>query len=193
MNLRGEYHTENVTAFDELPKPTVTDENATDVEMQDLEAPQVAEDSPNAAPDAQFQTDRPQDDRRPKRSAAIISQAEDTSIDMDSLYPVFWGLQESFSAPTRLFDVEHFSSFKKGLETTISSFQKVSHDLEKRGMTKGSEESSRRGIKRKRTENGTEAANNFNPKYLTSRDLFELEVCEPPIVLPAGTHLNLGQ
>lgn len=171
VNLRGEYHTENVTAFDELPQTAPNNENVMDVDMQDSEASKPSADSSDAAPDAHSQTDR-----EVKRSSAIVGQAQDTSIDMDSLYPIFWRLQENFSAPTRLFDAEQFSSFKKGLETTISSFQKVSIDLEKRGMTKGSEESARRGIKRKRTENGTEAANNFNPKYLTSRDLFELEV-----------------
>ncbi|WEW59375.1 hypothetical protein PRK78_004846 [Emydomyces testavorans] len=178
VNLRGEYHTENVTAFDELPKPAPTSESAMDVDMHDVEAPKplngslIAESAANSqAGSAPVQGD----DQISKRPSGTVAQAEDTSIDMDALYPVFWGLQANFSAPTRLFEPEHFASFKTGLESTVSTFRKVSMDLEKRGMTKGSEETPRRGIKRKRTENGAETANTFNPKYLTSRDLFELE------------------
>ncbi|QVM10040.1 hypothetical protein D8B26_004703 [Coccidioides posadasii str. Silveira] len=177
VNLRGEYHTENVTTFDEPPKHIAANEDADDVEMKDAEAQKPSDNSSktDAAASSQGGSVSPEiDGQRSKQSTD--HQAEDTSIDMDALYPVFWGLQANFSAPTRLFDHEHFASFKKGLESTISSFQKVSIDLEKRGMTKGSEETSRRGLKRKRGETGPETANTFNPKYLTSRDLFELEV-----------------
>ncbi|EEP77785.1 conserved hypothetical protein [Uncinocarpus reesii 1704] len=175
VNLRGEYHTENITTFDELPTSASAEEDAADVEMRDAEPPKALEDSTKLETATNLQTSAEPDGQRRKPSTATPSQTEDASIDMDALYPIFWGLQASFSSPTRLFDPEHFASFKKGLESTISNFQKVSIDLEKRGMTKGSEETSRRGIKRKRTENGSEAANTFNPKYLTSRDLFELE------------------
>lgn len=97
------------------------------------------------------------------------------ALDMDALYPIFWGLQANFSAPTRLFDPEHFASFRGGLEATLAIFQRVNTDLENRGMSKGSEEP-RRGPKRKRLGDVGETTNSFNPKYLTSRDLFELEV-----------------
>jgi THO complex subunit 1 len=37
-------------------------------------------------------------------------------------------------------------------------------------------EEGKRGMKRKRSQCEDDLANAFNPKYLTSRDLFELEV-----------------
>jgi THO complex subunit 1 len=112
----------------------------------------------------------------PKVLVPEIDQEEHASVlDMDALYPIFWGLQANFSAPTRLFDPEHFASFRAGLEATLTIFQRVNTDLENRGMVKGLEEP-RRGPKRKRVGDVSEMTNSFNPKYLTSRDLFELEV-----------------
>ncbi|KAI1909285.1 hypothetical protein LOZ12_005332 [Ophidiomyces ophidiicola] len=165
VNLRGEYHTENVTTFDQLPTVT-SDEDVMEVDAHGPEVSKKLRDTENQATEVHS---------NPALAATVTSPDEDTPVDMDSLYPVFWGLQANFSAPTHLFETGNFASFRNGLEATVSSFQRVSIELEKRGMTKGSEESSRRGSKRKRAENVTEAASSFNPKYLTSRDLFELE------------------
>ena len=112
----------------------------------------------------------------PKVLTPNMNQEEHASgLDMDALYPIFWGLQANFSSPTSLFDSEHFASFRAGLEATLTIFQRVNTDLENRGMAKGLEEP-RRGPKRKRVGDVGEMTNSFNPKYLTSRDLFELEV-----------------
>ena len=97
--------------------------------------------------------------------------------DMDTLYPVFWSLQESFSTPTRLFDDRNFQSFQAGLEITMRKFKAVHQELQDRGSAKLLDES-KRGLKRKRNATDDELSSSFNPKYLTSRDLFDLEV--PP-------------
>lgn len=95
--------------------------------------------------------------------------------DLDSLYPLFWALQDSFSNPTNLFDSSKFQTFKLGLESTLHKFKDVHNDLEARGVTRASDEA-KRGTKRKRGGSTDELSGSFNPKYLTSRDLFELEV-----------------
>lgn len=95
--------------------------------------------------------------------------------DLDSLYPLFWALQDSFSNPTNLFDSSKFQTFKLGLESTLHKFKDVHNDLEARGVTRASDEA-KRGTKRKRGGSTDESSGSFNPKYLTSRDLFELEV-----------------
>ena len=95
--------------------------------------------------------------------------------DLDTLYPLFWALQDNFSTPTRLFDVSNFQEFKAGLESTLHKFKDVHNNLEVRGATRVSDEA-RRGTKRKRGGPADELSSSFNPKYLTSRDLFELEV-----------------
>ncbi|KAL4937408.1 THO complex, subunit THOC1, partial [Aspergillus oleicola] len=91
-----------------------------------------------------------------------------------TLYTIFWGLQAYFSAPTRVFDPQHFATFKTGLESTLSVFRTVNTDLETSNSK--TQEEIRKSNKRKRTADGPEIASSFNPKYLTSRELFDLEV-----------------
>ncbi|OAX85595.1 hypothetical protein ACJ72_00009 [Emergomyces africanus] len=179
VNLRGEFHTENVTIFDELPKAQEGSETPMDVDGPAKEI--TADTKPESAqateqPDgkaAQGVPDQSQQGSKPATKRAH-EPGSSTAPSMDDLYPIFWSLQTNFSSPTTLFNPANFTAFKAGLEASLSIFQRVNTDMEAR-MTKGSEEA-RRGLKRRRIGDGTEMTNCFNPKYLTSRDLFELEV-----------------
>lgn len=111
-------------------------------------------------------------------------------MDTDTLYPTFWTLQQAFSNPIRLFSQEHLDEFKQGLDATLKKFRHVPLVIQARTTD------AKRGVKRKRddehdeqrdtqyvdqhnepqNEHHDEFAATFNPKYLTSRDLFELEV-----------------
>ena len=170
-----------MTTFDDLSKRSAQNEDAMDVDEENNQGGAPKKDQDEAATEI-TQTNPPPAVETPTEPPKRTGQKE--PLDMDSLYPVFWDLQAYFSAPTRLFDADNFSSFKKGLESTIVSFRKVSSDLEMRGMGKGSEE--RRALKHKRGENESEITNSFNPKYLTSRDLFELEVSKRIVLFPLG-------
>ena len=179
MNLRGEYHVENTTTFDELPeKPEIPSQDM-DVDHGGGDG-SVAEETKSEAPIAQdpatgSATDSDQAAKAIKNVTFDAGKAlPQEPIDMDSLYPTFWTLQQDFSNPTRLFESARFESFKQGLESTIAKFKEIQSDIDTRSITKPSED--RRGTKRKRGERGEDLASNFNPKYLTSRDLFELEV-----------------
>ncbi|KAF4967484.1 hypothetical protein F66182_17917, partial [Fusarium sp. NRRL 66182] len=97
------------------------------------------------------------------------------TVDLDALYPTFWGLQGFFSAPTRLFNSENFASFRTGLEKTLSTFKLMNAVTDTWSTAKAPDEI-RRGLKRKRNGEGVDIASSFNPKYLTSRELFDLEV-----------------
>lgn len=144
VNLRGEYHVENVTTF---------------------EAP---EDD-----DSKMEVDTQAEQTDVKASAKNGAQDASKALDPDTLYPLFWSLQESFSQPLRLFDAGHFTKFKSSLESTIKAFQAI-HD-DSLGSSK-SMENLKRTLKRKRDDDGTETLPEaFNPKYLTSKDLFQLE------------------
>jgi THO complex subunit 1 len=167
VNLRGEYHTENVTAFDDAENP------ASSVNAMDVDAPEGGEPSLATRSTAPASHDGPSE-HEPENS----SQQQEV-LNMNTLYPLFWGLQTYFSAPTRLFDAENFSSFKRGLDATLANFRHISSHIDLRGASKAVEES-RRGLKRKRNGDTADITNSFNPKYLTSRDLFELEV-EPEL------------
>jgi THO complex subunit 1 len=107
-----------------------------------------------------------------------VSQSSDQtgerSLNLDTLYPIFWGLQAYFSSPTKIFDAQHFAAFKSGLEATLNAFRTVNTELETSNSK--TQEELRKSTKRKRTADGPEIASSFNPKYLTSRELFDLEV-----------------
>ncbi|EAW20472.1 THO complex subunit THO1/HPR1 [Aspergillus fischeri NRRL 181] len=183
VNLRGEYHTENVTTFDEITKLGAKESDDMDVEMSDAKETLTATEAQGYDHDGQpppsasaSQTPVQGQAKVPK---LLVSKTEDKdtekAVDLDALYPVFWGLQAYFSAPTKVFDSQHFSSFMTGLENTLIAFKNIRTDLENQSASKTAEEI-RKSTKRKRSVDGQEIASSFNPKYLTSRDLFDLEV-----------------
>lgn len=182
VNLRGEYHVENVTTFDDRPTKLEEAENAMDIDETNPQ-PDSTENNAATPVDAERANGTPVPikgaDEVPKvpKLVKFNTSKEDPkpTVDMDNLYPMFWTLQANFSAPTRLFNSQHFASFKAGLAATLSTFTNVNSDFENRGPSKSSDDL-KKGSKRKRGGEGNEPASSFNPKYLTSRDLFELEV-----------------
>jgi THO complex subunit 1 len=104
---------------------------------------------------------------------------EEEPLPASELYPIFWRLQHDFSDPTQLFDVANFTAFKKGLASTIIKFKKTPTVVQ----TKAGEEQ-KRGTKRKVDEtcntddSEDHLRDNYNPKYLTSKDLFDLELSD---------------
>ncbi|KAK1999863.1 guanylate kinase [Colletotrichum falcatum] len=160
VNLRGEYHVENVTVFDDVG--TKTD---TTPEQMDVDGPNEVKEG-----DTKSQTKVVSFDAKKPAQA-------DQPLDPDALYPQFWSLQETFSQPKRLFDPAHLASFKRGLEATMTSFRAIQNEQGQRPPKAVDE--AQRGLKRKR--DGVEEsdlASSYNPKYLTSRDLFELEMSD---------------
>lgn len=156
VNLRGEYHTENVTSYE-----------------------QNIEDSPITEPMEIVQETAKPTDAEVKLPAALSKEQALEKLEQDAVdikkentifYPIFWRLQNDFSEPTRLFKEENFAVFRKGLESTLSKFKKTPVVVTKNNVE------SQRGIKRKQGDIDS-YANSYNPKYLTSRELFELEVC----------------
>jgi THO complex subunit 1 len=176
VNLRGEFHTENVTIFDEISKKSKDD--VMDIESPGTKkAPAESQDDNGGAEDNQ--DSRPTKEETPK-TPEVNKDGQDSenqkATDLDALYPIFWSLQAYFSAPTRLFDTENFSSFRSGLAATLSAFKLIKTDIDTRSSIKGPDDL-RRGLKRKRNRDSVEISSSFNPKYLTSRELFDLEVC----------------
>lgn len=178
VNLRGEYHVENVTTYDELG---LTEENATEAMEVDTETNKPPPTGPAA--DTKMVPNGPAGDSKTTLKSVTFDQAKKAAeaerpLDPNTLYPIFWSLQQSFSQPKKLFDAAHFSTFKKGLDATMVMFRSVQTEHSGRGTAKSVEEG-RRGTKRKRGSGDDDLADAFNPKYLTSRDLFELEVGFP--------------
>jgi THO complex subunit 1 len=111
-------------------------------------------------------------------NTAAETQKESTKeddFDLDKLYPVFWSLQQYFSNPPLLFNASNLQTFKTGLAKTIETFIKVQKAQQDRPVPRRLDET-RRGMKRKAGGGDEKLASGFSPKYLTSRELFELEV-----------------
>lgn len=179
VNLRGEYHVENVTTYDETPADG-------GVEKMEVD-------------DAETKTETAAADANGKQPPTGPAADEKPKTDFAALYPIFWSLQASFSQPKKLFDPTHFAQFKAGMDASLAAFQQISSQDNSRKQRQLDE--SRRGVKRKRDkeekemkevketkevkpsedkDEEDELADTYNPKYLTSRDLFELEVGWPP-------------
>ncbi|KAI9673439.1 MAG: hypothetical protein M1817_002901 [Caeruleum heppii] len=182
VNLRGEFHVENTTSFDDLTGPLMTPPQRMEIDSEPKDRDTNVE--PQGRDESSPQTNglsiskSDVDEQSVKKVAfeAKTSEADDIP-GFGSLYPVFWSLQQDYSNPTRLFNPDNFTAFRKGLALTIMKFQEAQKDVNLRGSVKTSDEI-RKGTKRKREEGDDELANSFNPKYLTSRDLFELEISD---------------
>ncbi|KAJ3532200.1 hypothetical protein NM208_g8548 [Fusarium decemcellulare] len=145
VNLRGEYHVENVTTYE-----TTSADGGSNM---DVDVP------------TEGSKEQTESKSTPRPSEAKKGEKEKI-MSTDELYPLFWSLQESFSQPKRLFEPAALSSFKASLGATMKFFQTIHND-------------SRRSLKRKReSSEDDESPNAFNPKYLTSRDLFDLEISD---------------
>ncbi|KEF63187.1 uncharacterized protein A1O9_01164 [Exophiala aquamarina CBS 119918] len=186
VNLRGEFHVENATTFDPALKKSEDAIKPMELDPTDAQShtPQATSEAQTPASHSHLQdSDQKSSTARgtPVPRPSKISESKDPAPlpppDLDALYPKFWTLQSFFSSPTRLFEATNMSTFKDGIEQTLSCFKSVSQSST--STTNSSD--IKRGLKRKRTSesdvtSSTVSASTFNPKYLTNRDLFDLEV-----------------
>ena len=159
VNLRGNFHVENVTTFEEFLK----DSGANEDPMQ------LDGDEP-----VQTVTERTESGEQQLVPDSVNQEKDGRPVAMDfsTLYPVFWSLQNSFSNPPRLFEEDNFKEFQKSLEATLAKFRDVPKVLQ------SGDSERKKGQKLRAGDDHDAFANTFNPKYLTSRDLFKLEVCK---------------
>ncbi|KAJ5617600.1 hypothetical protein N7537_002714 [Penicillium hordei] len=167
VNLRGEFHSENVTTFDEIAEES-TEQKGQDTTMSERAEPTA----PGEAAAGQAETSK-----LPRVIISTGDEKKSDKVDLNALYPLFWSLQAYFSAPSKMFDAERFTSFKTGMEATLAAFKNINTEMENESSARASEDA-RKSNKRKRIADGTEVATSFNPKYLTSRDLFDLEISD---------------
>ncbi|KAI0802539.1 THO complex subunit 1 transcription elongation factor-domain-containing protein [Xylaria sp. FL0064] len=163
VNLRGEYHVENVTTFEEIPATSEgPGADKMDVDAEGDHAKSEGKDAKSATKAVSFE--------------AKNRSESGKSLDTDSLYPIFWSLQHFFSQPTTLFDPAELTKFKSGIEATMNAFESI-EKIQK--TTKGPDEYKLIPQKRKAAETNEDLRRtNNNPKYLTSRELFELEISD---------------
>lgn len=161
VNLRGEFHVENRTVFDE-ENPQSLEQDAMDLDSHGDKINDLSEST------------KTKDDGL---SGAVKEKEESDELGIDKLYSTFWTLQAVFSNPTKVFEQQQFDAFKKGLEVTLRKFKMTPKVLQTHDAPRISSNDNK-GTKRKRGEDSSELASTFNPKYLTSRDLFALEMSD---------------
>jgi THO complex subunit 1 len=165
VNLRGEFHVENVTVYDKDNR-----KSADAIKPMDIEVGPDGTNSDVGTPAAAL----PVKDESSGPGKELATSTKDASPpDLDTLYHIFWAMQADFSCPTRLFQSENRESFKESLTATLDCFQKVHSNL---SASTNRLDESKRGLKRKRSASNTEFSSSVNTKYLTNRDLFDLEV-----------------
>ncbi|KAK6532208.1 hypothetical protein TWF281_006402 [Arthrobotrys megalospora] len=147
VNLRGEFHVENKTAFDEQWSPQAGNKTP---------FPKLDHTSPNLR----------------DNDSSEVAMAADAC---HRLYIVLWSTQHEFAEPTRLFQKQVLDNFKNSLDTVIKAFRS---SIDEHGHNAPSvTPDARCSLKRKWDgESKHDELDSYNPKYLTSRELFDLEV-----------------
>ncbi|CAO1598514.1 hypothetical protein XANCAGTX0491_002277 [Xanthoria calcicola] len=190
VNLRGEYHVENVTVFDKISGKQAIISDSFDGAMEVDQAPDAIRKETTVSGDLTVdaasagQSGTPQSPDNTAKTVKIDApedKIQEQEPDTEALYPIFWSLQDVFSQPTRLFETSTFESFKSGLDLTFRKFKAVQQHQQSRGTSK-LPSAAHRPLKRKRaggeSEQQDDLAGSFNPRYLTSRDLFDLEISD---------------
>lgn len=152
VNPKGEFHKENITAY-EIPSSDGQDASQV-ASQQDVE---MSGEGSNLPSDPKEKT---------------LGHA--TLLGEDELYPIFWKMQEAFSnPPDYFFKDKRTEEFKRGLEATLDKF--IAVPKVNQAAASETRSSNKRSSDEMEHEEG--AGNTFNPKYLTSKELFSLEVC----------------
>ncbi|KIW08110.1 uncharacterized protein PV09_01047 [Verruconis gallopava] len=149
VNLKGDFHKENLTTFEaESQTEAAKDDEGTEA-MSGVETANGGE------------------------SGSKADAAKSALSTESGLYPAFWTMQQAFSNPPEYFFKQNrMEEFRNTLEATIAKFREVPKvnqaAADSRGAKRGDIE----------VDGQDEFANTFNPKYLTSRELFALELSD---------------
>jgi THO complex subunit 1 len=169
VNLRGEFHVENATIFD--PEPKKSKDAIKPMEI-DNERPISSGGQTPASTVAEVDVQKTGRSTPMPVKIKQEGKTNDAPPDLDTLFPQFWSLQALFSNPKRLFDPSEMKQFKDSMLATLACFRSISGSSSASSTT----QIAGRGAKRKRSGDGSRLAQTYNPKYLTNRDLFDLEV-----------------
>ncbi|KAF2724497.1 hypothetical protein K431DRAFT_217797 [Polychaeton citri CBS 116435] len=169
VNLRGDFHVDNVTTID-LPEESKTkdgEEMVVDSEMPVSAEATSKEQTPAPKEATPLLAGKPESKLASFKAARDARKpVEEPLLENSTLYPIFWGLQKAFSNPRQMMKDKGFPDFKAALQATIAKFKKTPPVV------------SMRATKEQNGDGTGNAIDNYNPKYLTSRDLFDLELSD---------------
>ncbi|TPX59750.1 hypothetical protein SpCBS45565_g07665 [Spizellomyces sp. 'palustris'] len=121
-----------------------------------------------------------------------IDEADALNSNDESLYRIFWHLQHFFANPSLLWQTANFNRFQKGIDATLKRFDDInkettsqsakhrddkqgSHDRKRKHRASDSSEQ----IDTAKPPSGNGRVELFFPKFLTSPNLFDLELRDP--------------
>lgn len=179
VNPKGDFHKENFTTFEAIEESSqdaeslVKDEVMADVEATDS----TLKDAQSATNETKTSDVKPESEEKSPKSP---DRKTELLTNEGLLYSAFWTMQQAFSNPPEYFFKQNkMDEFMPILEATLAKFREVPKVNQAAADL--------RGVKRTADELDTndQFANTFNPKYLTSRELFTLEVYQPRSVFRA--------
>jgi THO complex subunit 1 len=172
VNLRGFFHTDNITTFDASPNKSEDAIKPMEIDTEPAPPASDAQTPASNAPDSDTISKTGRSTPLPRTSKQEPKAAEEPPPDLDTLYPKFWSLQQIFCSPTRLFETPVMTEFRENIALTLSCFKSISTSTSSSATT-GPKPTT--GAKRKHSEISN-TTTPFNSKYLTNRDLFDLEI-----------------
>ncbi|KND05198.1 uncharacterized protein SPPG_00858 [Spizellomyces punctatus DAOM BR117] len=121
-----------------------------------------------------------------------IDEADALNSSQESLYRIFWHLQRFFANPSLLWQTANFNRFQKGIDATLKRFDDINKETTSQSAKHKDDKQGSHDRKRKhRASDSSEqidaakhpSANGkielFFPKFLTSPNLFDLELRDP--------------
>ncbi|KAI9209228.1 THO complex, subunit THOC1 [Polychytrium aggregatum] len=114
-------------------------------------------------------------------SMDVDSDEAEQDKKIDELYKTFWGLQKYFSNPILLINPDNFAKFQQATEIIFTEFDRILLEIDGVGMDfPGSRADSSQGKRKRDAERASsDRQEHFFPKFLTSRNLFQLELKDP--------------
>jgi THO complex subunit 1 len=172
VNLRGFFHTDNITTFDASPSKSEDAIKPMEIDTEPAPPASGAQTPASTAPESDTISKTGRSTPLPRTSKQEPKAPEEPPPDLDTLYPKFWSLQSIFCSPTRLFESPVMTEFRENIALTLSCFKSISTSTSSTATT-GPKPTT--GTKRKHSEISN-TTTPFNSKYLTNRDLFDLEI-----------------
>ncbi|EMR11306.1 hypothetical protein PNEG_00335 [Pneumocystis murina B123] len=157
LNLRGDFHVENVTVWDDLNH--------------------IFHD--NQKQQSEIKKDDKLSEKEKKRDTSDNERKE--KIPLDTFYTIFWSMQKFFSDPSLLYNPKEMQEFKLNSSIVLDKIKSLEDEQRKTNEIKfenrkGDRKKKSESLKYQQTHDYFEM--HFFPKFLTSYKLFKLQLTD---------------
>ncbi|KAG4306312.1 hypothetical protein PORY_000300 [Pneumocystis oryctolagi] len=159
LNLRGDFHVENVTVLDDLKNIMNEDLKKMDEILKEDGLLNIKE----------------------KRNEIHEHEKREKNF-METFYTIFWSTQKFFSDPSLLYNSKEFQEFKSNTSVILDKIKSLEDEHLKTNEVKSE---SRKGDRKKKVDSFKHQLSQdylqtyFSPKFLTNYKLLKLELSDP--------------